>query len=242
MYYGATHIAVSDATGIMFSSPIWTPFIAYMFMGEPIRRLHLTAVLVGFVGVLLVVQPEILTRSFHQLWTLVQDPEIQKDMERLIGPDRALPGTPGYTFAALVCLFGSCCSATAYVVIRKTEESGIYFQVLVFYFGALGSVTALVQMIFIQGVVLPEDIVTWFYLFCVCILGYAGQTALNKGAQMIPASQTALLRNLDVALVVLWQILFLHQVPTLWSVLGICCICSCTVLMAFSREKGLPPK
>lgn len=77
----------------------------------------------------------------------------------------------------------------------------------------------------------------------ISIFGTLGQTTLNKGAQLIDASKTSLIRNADIAFVLIWQILFFDQYPTVWSTIGLILICLCTVLVSLTKStptKDLP--
>ena len=92
-------------------------------------------------------------------------------------------------------------------------------------------------MFIIQGIpVLPKDMGTYILLLCISMCGCVGQTTLVKGAQLIEASKTAVLRNADIGFVLLWQVIFLHLFPTFWSMLGLALITACTIIAAVTRS------
>ena len=57
---------------------------------------------------------------------------------------------------------------------------------------------------------------------------------------MIDATKTSVIRNADIALVLLWQLIFLHQIPTLWSTIGLILIIICTLISIAAKSSPLP--
>ena len=96
-------------------------------------------------------------------------------------------------------------------------------------------------MLIIQGpFVIPKDLTTWIYLLAIGAGGCIGQTTLNKGAQLIDASKTSVIRNADIGLVLLWQLIFLQEIPTLWSFIGLVLITICTLVIGLSKSAPIP--
>ena len=56
--YGIIHLTLSDLTLIEFTVPVFTAVLAVMFLGETMWRHKWIATLLGFVGVLIILQPE----------------------------------------------------------------------------------------------------------------------------------------------------------------------------------------
>ncbi len=56
-FYAAAHLPIADSTSIGFSAPLFITMIAALFMGETVRWRRWTATIVGFLGVLIMVQP-----------------------------------------------------------------------------------------------------------------------------------------------------------------------------------------
>ena len=114
----------------MFSSSIWTPFVARIILSEPFRAIYWLAIVLGFSGVVFVAQPKFLFDYINS-----SDDEITISDEE---SDKAQPGTLEYTLAAMVCVFGAIVASTVYAIIRKTGGL-VHYQVLVFYYGIVGS-------------------------------------------------------------------------------------------------------
>ena len=56
--YGILHLTLSDLTAIEFSVPVFTAVLAVIFLGEKMWRHKWIATLLGFGGVLIILQPE----------------------------------------------------------------------------------------------------------------------------------------------------------------------------------------
>eukprot|EP00012_Vannella_robusta_P011993 CAMPEP_0206205182 /NCGR_PEP_ID=MMETSP0166-20121206/14040_1 /ASSEMBLY_ACC=CAM_ASM_000260 /TAXON_ID=95228 /ORGANISM="Vannella robusta, Strain DIVA3 518/3/11/1/6" /LENGTH=146 /DNA_ID=CAMNT_0053625097 /DNA_START=609 /DNA_END=1046 /DNA_ORIENTATION=+ len=114
---------------------------------------------------------------------------------------------------------------------------------MVFYYGVLGTISSFVLLLVFQGLpILPHDPITLLLLGSLSLCGCLGQTTLNKGAQMIDASKTSVLRNADIAFVLVFQIVLLGELPTIWSSIGLLLISSCTILIALTKSSALPSK
>lgn len=94
-------------------------------------------------------------------------------------------------------------------------------------------------MLFIfQEPVLPPDLITWLLLIGIGFCGCFGHTTLNKGAQLIDASRTSVLRNADIAFVLVWQFIFLGELPTGWSWIGVILISASTIIGSLTRNQA----
>lgn len=117
--------------------------------------------------------------------------------------------------------------------------SSIFFLLLLFINLSLKVFSSAVLLFLFEGFpVMPPDAETWVYLILLSICGCIAQTAFNYGGQMIDATKTSVFRSTDVAFVLLWQITLLHQIPSVWSLVGIFLVCSCTIMMGFAKSRN----
>jgi len=58
MMYGVAYLPLSDATVLGFTIPLWNIILSSIFLGERVRLRRTIATVVGFVGVVIVVQPQ----------------------------------------------------------------------------------------------------------------------------------------------------------------------------------------
>jgi drug/metabolite transporter (DMT)-like permease len=56
-FYAVTAIPLAQVFALEFTSPIWVVLLSPLILGEPLTRLRLMSVLVGFVGILIVARP-----------------------------------------------------------------------------------------------------------------------------------------------------------------------------------------
>jgi len=57
IFVAVIHLQLADATAIMFSKPLFTTIIAIFILSEVVRARRWAATLVGFIGVILMIQP-----------------------------------------------------------------------------------------------------------------------------------------------------------------------------------------
>jgi drug/metabolite transporter (DMT)-like permease len=62
LFFAITQIPLSNATLLTYSAPLWMPLIAWLVTHQPVHRLTWIGAGIGFVGVILVLQPQ--GRSF----------------------------------------------------------------------------------------------------------------------------------------------------------------------------------
>ena len=56
-FYAVTHLPLAEATALSFTKPLFQVVLAVLILGEVVRRRRWTALVVGFLGVLLMLQP-----------------------------------------------------------------------------------------------------------------------------------------------------------------------------------------
>jgi drug/metabolite transporter (DMT)-like permease len=56
-FYAMTSIPLAQVFALEFTSPIWVVLLSPLILGEPLTRVRLMSVLVGFVGILIVARP-----------------------------------------------------------------------------------------------------------------------------------------------------------------------------------------
>lgn len=56
-FYALAHLELATAVLLNYSAPLFIPFIAAVWLGEPLRRALLWAVVIGFVGIALILKP-----------------------------------------------------------------------------------------------------------------------------------------------------------------------------------------
>lgn len=68
MYFGLKYMPLADTVAIAFIFPLLMLLVGHLYMGEHVGMHRLIAALVGFVGTLLVVQPNFMAVGLNALW------------------------------------------------------------------------------------------------------------------------------------------------------------------------------
>ncbi|MEQ8658764.1 MAG: DMT family transporter [Hyphomicrobiales bacterium] len=160
-FMALSRLPLPDATAISFAQPLITTALAVVILGEVVRLYRWSAVIVGFLGVLIILSP-----NLGLIGAL-------DDETRSLG--------------AMLALASAGFMALAQVYVRQLIKSESTTAV-VFYFSAITSVFALATLPF--GWVMP-DATTWALLIGLGLLGGIGQILLTHSFRLAPASVVA---------------------------------------------------
>lgn len=158
-----SYLPLSDAVAIGYAAPLITVVLAAVLLKERVRAYRWTAVVVGFVGVLIMLMPHLNAGAVA----------------------RGLEGGPAV--GALFALFGACCAAGATIQVRRltaTERTGA----IVFYFSLLTTALGLVTVVLGWRLPNPPD---FALLVIIGILGGIGQILLTESYRYADASLVA---------------------------------------------------
>jgi drug/metabolite transporter (DMT)-like permease len=158
-----SHLPLPDATAIGYAAPLVTVVLAALILKETVRAYRWTAVLVGFVGVLIMLSPH-------------------------LGARVAGNGlSAGPAVGALFGLAGACCAAGATIQIRRltaTERTGA----IVLYFSLLSAAIGLATVSLGWKVPSSRD---FLVLVLIGFLGGIGQILLTQSYRYADASLVA---------------------------------------------------
>jgi drug/metabolite transporter (DMT)-like permease len=151
-FVALSYLPLSDAVAIGYASPLITVVLAALLLKETVRAYRWSAVVIGFVGVIIMLLPHLGAG----------------------GLGRGLDAGSG--IGAGFALFGACCSAGATIQIRRlmaTERTGA----IVFYFSLLTTFMGLLTIVL--GWRMP-DVGDAVLLVVIGILGGIGQILLTQ--------------------------------------------------------------
>lgn len=117
VYYSLTTLPLAEATILQYTHPIFTALLAFLFLGESIRKTTVICILFCIVGLMFIVGPEVLFEGTTSLPML----------------------------SVVIALTGAAGSAIAYVIVRRlstTEDS----SVIIFYFPMIALPLSLVLL------------------------------------------------------------------------------------------------
>lgn len=157
------YLPLPDAVTIGYASPLMVVVLAAIMLRETVRAYRWTAVVVGFIGVLVMISPHFGASALA----------------------RGLSGGPAV--GALFALLGASCAALATIQVRRltvTERTGA----IVFYFSVLSSLLGLSTIVLGWRMPTPEE---WAILLGIGILGGIGQILLTESYRHADASLVA---------------------------------------------------
>ncbi|XP_051523172.1 solute carrier family 35 member G1-like isoform X1 [Myxocyprinus asiaticus] len=213
LYYAILQMSLADATVIMFSNPVFTALLAWIFLKEKCTIWDVIFTIFTLTGVILIARPPFLFGG--------EVPGIEGDYTNHIKG----------TAAAFTGAVGAACTM---VILRKIGKS-VHYYLSVWYYAVLGLIECVIVLFILDEWTIPSCGWDRWTLMAVGLLGIAGQTFLTKALQIEKAGPVALMRTMDVVLAFILQFLFLNRKPTWWSLGGALCVISSTSGVAIRK-------
>lgn len=207
---------LADASVIIFSTPVFVAIFARLFLKEPCGTFNIITVLLTLLGVVLITRPPAIFGDTVPSLTDDQLPDTNYD---LWGPVAALSST----------LFG----ANAYVLLRALK--GLHFSVIMTNFGAFGLIYTAIVSWTIGSLCLPPCGTDRLLVVALALFSFLGQILLTLSLQMEQAGPVAIARSADIVFAFFWQVIFFHEVPNFYSLLGALLVISCVILTGLRK-------
>lgn len=202
-------LPLPEVVAIGYAAPLLVTMLAAMFLGEKIRLVRFSALLLGMFGVLLVLSPRL----------TVLDAEVSSRLQ---------------TIGALAALMGAVFSALAQVFARKlvaTETTGS----IVFYFSVMSSTLALLTLPF--GWKLPTAY-ELSLLVMAGLLGGVGQILLTESYRFAEVAVIAPFEYCSIILALLVGYFIFDELPTGIMMAGVALIVTAGIII-IERERRL---
>ena len=203
------HLPLAEATLLQFMHPVFTVALAAGLLGERIGRGIWFGIPLAVAGVLLVVRPAFLFGG------------------------AAAPLDP---FAVAVALSGAFFAADAYVTVRHLARTGENPLAIVFSFPAVTVALALPLML--RDFVWPEGI-EWLWLALTGATAQAGQMALTRGIQLLPASRATAYSYTQIVFASLLGAWLFGESPDAWTAGGAALVLARRVARGTQRRRRL---
>lgn len=198
-----------EVVAIGYAAPLLVTMLAAMFLGEKIRLVRFSALLLGLFGVLLILSPRL----------TVLDAEVTSRLQ---------------TIGAMAALMAAVFSAMAQVFARKlvaTETTGS----IVFYFSIMSSLLALLTMPF--GWKLPSGFELTL-LIMAGLLGGVGQILLTESYRFAEVAVIAPFEYCSIILALLVGYFIFDELPTGIMMVGVALIITAGIII-IERERRL---
>ena len=200
-FAGLAILPLSEVKAIQYAVPLFVVILAAFLLGEKVRKVRLTAVAMGLVGVLIILWPRL---------TVFSDTT-----------DNRL------TLGAFLVLGGSFCAALAQVLVRKMVARE-HPAAIVFWFSVTASVLALCSLPF--GWVMPSP-QAFGYLVGAGIIGGLGQIFGTNAYRFGDASVVAPFDYASILFAMAIGFAFFDEVPTWTMILGSAIVIAAGVLI-----------
>ncbi|XP_036936827.1 solute carrier family 35 member G1 [Acanthopagrus latus] len=198
LFYAVQQMPLADATVIMFSNPVFTSLLAWIFLKERCTIWDLVFMVFTLTGVILIARPPFIfgdhLRGIEGNYT-----------NHIKGTIAAFAGAVGAAFT--------------YVVLRKIGKS-VHYYLSVWYYAVIGFIECIITVSVLGEWKIPSCGRDRWLLMLIAVLGIAGQSFLTKALQIEKAGPVALVRTVDVVLAFLFQFIFFNRAPTWWSLGG----------------------
>ncbi|XP_071317928.1 solute carrier family 35 member G1 [Trachinotus anak] len=202
LFYAVQQMPLADATVIMFSNPVFTSLLAWIFLKERCTIWDCVFTVFTITGVILIARPPFLfgdhTRGIEGNYT------------------SHIKGT-------IAAFAGAIAAAFTFVVLRKMGKS-VHYYLSVWYYAVIGFIECVITVSVLGEWKIPFCGRDRWMLMLIAVLGIAGQSFLTKALQIEKAGPVALMRTVDVLLAFIFQFIFFNRAPTLWSLGGALCV------------------
>lgn len=208
-FAGLAILPLYEVKAIQYAMPLFVVILAAIMLGERVRKVRLTAVGMGMIGVLVILWPRLTAFT-------------GEGME------------PQLAIGAIVVLTGSFCAAMAQVFVRRlveTEETAA----IVFYFSLTATVLSLLTVPF--GWSVPST-GTLLALICAGLFGGIGQILLTSSYRFADASIIAPFEYASMLFAVAIGFAWFGEVPTVQMLLGATIVIAAGFLIIL-RERQL---
>ncbi|KAM6896879.1 solute carrier family 35 member G1 [Xenentodon cancila] len=202
LFYAVQQMPLADATVIMFSNPVFTSLLAWIFLKEKCTLWDCVFTVFTLTGVILIARPPFLFG------------------EHLGGIEGNYKNHVKGTIAAFAGAIGA---AFTFVVLRKMGKS-VHYYLSVWYYAVIGLIECIITVSVLGEWKIPSCGRDRWMLVLIAVLGIAGQTFLTKALQIEKAGPVALMRTVDVVLAFFFQFVFFNRAPTWWSLGGALCV------------------
>lgn len=213
LFYAVQQMPLADATVIMFSNPVFTSLLAWIFLKERCTIWDCVFTVFTITGVLLIARPPFLFGEHRR------------------GIEGNYANHIKGTIAAFAGALGAACT---FVILRKMGKS-VHYYLSVWYYAVIGFIECIITVTVLGEWKIPYCGRDRWLLMLIAVLGIAGQTFLTKALQIEKAGPVALMRTIDVVLAFIFQFIFFNRAPTMWSLGGALCVVLSTSGVALQK-------
>lgn len=146
------------------------------------------------------------------------------------------PGFTAFTqfFPCIIGALGGLGAGTAYTMVRKLSLNGERGPFIVFFFSTFSCLVCLPYLLFFYTPMTPYQLAM---LLCAGLAASGGQFSVTAAYSNAPARELSIYDYSQVIFAAIMELMFFHQLPDIWSVVGYVIICGISILMFFYNRR-----
>ncbi|CAG7698834.1 unnamed protein product [Allacma fusca] len=191
-FYALQYIEIGDATVISFTTPVFVGLLSHFMLREKFGVVPIFTALLTVLGIGVITRPPILSGA------------AEFDTNNLIGAGMALG-----------CMFFA---TFTYVILRWLRN--VHYGLVTFCYGFYSVIECSICALIIGVLEFPHTGMDWFLACTLAALAFAGQSFFTQALKYEEAGPVSLIRTSEVIFTFLWQMIFLNQLPDIFSIVG----------------------
>lgn len=197
-FYSIAHIPLSESVLLSYTTPLFAPILAYLFLRETVTRSLIYAIMLGFVGVTFLLNPDFETFSWVALVALCSGMFAALAMICIRRMSTSEPAS------LVIFYYGLICTAVSAIPLMGIPVVDAFF------FNMSGR----------EVIPLPDNNLI-LILFGVGVFATLGQFCLTRGYSMAAVAQVGPFMYSTVVFATVLGWFFWQEMPTLFSAFGI---------------------
>jgi drug/metabolite transporter (DMT)-like permease len=213
-FYIMAHIPLGEAVTYNKTSPIFVAIFAYLFLNEKLQKSALLAIIIGFIGIVLVAQPEGGVFDKYDIlgifsgigaalaYTSIRELRKYYDTRAIVMSFMGV-GTVAPLFLMLI---------TPYVTV-SSEFDWMFAEF-----------------------VMPQGIL-WLYVTAVGVFATISQLLMTKAYELTKAGIVGTISYSNIVFAVIIGVMLGDPIPNIWTILGIILVIVSGLMVALAKEK-----
>ena len=213
-FYIIAHIPLGEAVTYNKTSPIFVAIFAYIFLKEKLSPWAILAIIIGFLGIVLIAQPE--GGTF--------------DKYDMLGIFSGIGAALAYTSIRELREYYD-----TRAIVMSFMGVGTVAPILLMLVAPYVDAPKSLDFMFAEFV-MPEGII-WFYLLIMGLSATASQILMTKAYELTKAGIVGTISYSNIVFALIIGISLGDPIPNAWTFLGILLVISSGLLVALSKEK-----
>lgn len=226
VFYSIKSLPLGDALTIISMYPIYTIFMAKIFLKEQIRWIHISASLCSIMGAMFITGPSFLP-TFHSEEASTN----MTDSTTVITTNRTDSNDPkdedtDLTIGYMVAFLGGIFAAAVLIFIRKAGKLGLHTLQLLSSWCIFGATFSFIcGMTLFQSLegpwIVPPSKEAYGYILAYCSIGSVAHFLLNYAARFCRAGVASIVRSSDILWAYLYQVVVFQEQPMKSTMFGV---------------------